>query len=357
MSKTDLVTVSTSEVINLISHSFSKYVDSNIIKEHPAVFLKGSPGLGKSEAVREVCKILERKHGKHVHLLDVRLNLFNPIDLRGIPVADKEAKSAIWLKPEIFTLSEDEDVINILFLDELTSSPKSIQASAYQIALDRRIGEHHLAKNTFVIAAGNKEGDNGVTYEMPTPLQNRFIHFEITNNVTDWLTWAKSSHINEEIIAFISKYPAMLNNESYDGENMLVTPRSWERLSKMLHVLGGDIKDNIPFVNAIIGNEMTNLLLNRKTAYGLNDILSGEVEVPSDLEAIEQVTSLLENSIEQFNADSGKIKVILPFVEKLPAEYGLRVFRLLSKNISKEAYEGAKTEFESFVNHINDVVK
>ena len=48
--------------------------------------LWGAPGVGKSQSVREIAKIIEERTDKKVNIVDVRLLLFNPIDLRGIPI-------------------------------------------------------------------------------------------------------------------------------------------------------------------------------------------------------------------------------------------------------------------------------
>lgn len=59
-----------------------------------------------------------------------------------------------------------DDTINILLLDEISAAPQSVQAAAYQITLDRTIGEHKLPENCIVIAAGNRVTDKSVAYNM-----------------------------------------------------------------------------------------------------------------------------------------------------------------------------------------------
>ena len=88
-------------------------------------------------------------------MTDVRLLLFNPVDLRGIPAANADRTLAVWLKPKIFQMDESENVLNLLFLDEISAAPPSVQAAAYQITLDRMVGEHRLPENCIVIAAGD----------------------------------------------------------------------------------------------------------------------------------------------------------------------------------------------------------
>ncbi|MBE6958023.1 MAG: ATP-binding protein [Ruminococcaceae bacterium] len=51
----------------------------------PSVMLWGPPGVGKSQAIRQLAMEIEKNTGKRTVVTDVRLLLFNPIDLRGIP--------------------------------------------------------------------------------------------------------------------------------------------------------------------------------------------------------------------------------------------------------------------------------
>ena len=145
----------------------------------PSVMLWGPPGVGKSQGVRQIAKRIERETRKKVVVTDVRLLLFNPIDLRGIPTANEDKTLAIWLKPQIFQMDASDEIVNILFLDEISAAPQSVQAAAYQITLDRVVGEHKLPDNCIVIAAGNRVTDKSVSFKMPKALANRLLHIEI----------------------------------------------------------------------------------------------------------------------------------------------------------------------------------
>ena len=125
------------------------------LKLLPSVMLWGPPGVGKSQAVRQLADRIRRETGKQTVVTDVRLLLFNPIDLRGIPTANEDKTLAVWLKPKIFQMDPSPNVVNLLFLDELSAAPQSVQAAAYQITLDRVVGEHKLPENCIVLAAGN----------------------------------------------------------------------------------------------------------------------------------------------------------------------------------------------------------
>ena len=83
-------------------------------------------------------------------------------------------------------MDESENVLNLLFLDEISAAPPSVQAAAYQITLDRMVGEHRLPENCIVIAAGNRVTDKSVVYNMPKALANRLCHFEVAVDAAAW---------------------------------------------------------------------------------------------------------------------------------------------------------------------------
>lgn len=240
------------EFISLVSRIYSKNDTFSMI---PTMMLWGMPGVGKSQAVHQAGEMLAEKTGKKVNVTVASLLLMNPIDLRGIPskeVNDAGEAIARWLTPEIFQMDSSDDVINILFLDEISAAPPSVQAAAYQICLDKRIGEHFLPKNCIVIAAGNRITDKAVAYKMPKPLGNRLTHFEMIPSVEDWKRWAYNANIDMRIIAFINNRNEYLCKFDAQSDDVaFATPRSWEMVNTYLKV--GDIADMFPCIAGTIG--------------------------------------------------------------------------------------------------------
>jgi hypothetical protein len=304
-----------------------------MIQEHPAIFVTGQPGIGKSQSVKEIARRLQEQTGKTTNVIDIRLLLFNPIDLRGIPVADLEERAAIWLKPQIFDLTPDENTIHLLFLDELTAAPSSLQAAAYQIALDKRLGEHKLPRNTFVIAAGNRMEDHSVVFDMPSALKNRFMHFEIRHDHNDWMGWANKHDIHPEIMTYLKYNPHRLNVETIDEDaQIIVTPRSWELLSKVLKTVGGTMKENESVVASLLGKALTRLVINHKDPIDVKDIFSGvHTSAPSDLSGVQNIVELLMSTLDDFMRDELKLKHVLEYLHVLPMDYGLRLFRRIAQ--------------------------
>ena len=214
-------TLNISEIVKILSETYISFIENRIdFKEFPSIMLWGAPGVGKSQSVREIAKIIEDRTDKKVNIVDVRLLLFNPIDLRGIPTTDKSKENAIWLKPKIFDMDESDKVVNILFLDEISSCTPAVQAAAYQITLDRTIGEHKLPDNCIVIAAGNRLNDKSVVSKMPKALANRLMHIEVEIDVDSWLKWAKENNINDIVIKFISNNKQYLMTDNSYNDNL-----------------------------------------------------------------------------------------------------------------------------------------
>ena len=184
---TNIPSMNIGKVVSQLTEAYTSVIKSNLpLKTLPSVMLWGPPGVGKSQAIRQLAKEIEQETGKKTVVTDVRLLLFNPIDLRGIPTSNADKTLAVWLKPQIFQMDDSENIVNILFLDEISAAPQSVQAAAYQITLDRVVGEHKLPENCIVIAAGNRTTDKSVAFKMPNALANRLLHIEVQGNFKSW---------------------------------------------------------------------------------------------------------------------------------------------------------------------------
>ena len=148
---------------------------STLDGHHTPVMLWGAPGVGKSQIISQIAA----RH--NAPLIDIRLSQMEPSDLRGIPFRDGDRVE--WAIPSMLPNEKTHGANGILFLDEITSAPPSVSAAAYQLILDRKLGDYEVPKGWAIFAAGNRQGDRGVTYTMPAPLANRFSHFDFEVNV------------------------------------------------------------------------------------------------------------------------------------------------------------------------------
>lgn len=228
-------------------------------RQIPAVFLWGAAGVGKSDAVKQFAELLAASSGKRVHISDVRVLLLSPVDFNGLPVADAERKTAVWLRPSMFDMDPSEDLINVLFLDELSSAPQSVQAAAYQITLDRRVGEHALPDNCIVIAAGNRTTDQSVAYQMPKALANRMLHFHVVSDFQSWKAWAQRTGIDSRIIGYLSFDNSRLCAVPEHSDVAYTTPRTWAFVDSTLKATAGmniDSPEVHQLISAAVGKDV-----------------------------------------------------------------------------------------------------
>jgi|TARA_B110000908_G_scaffold170557_1_gene230504 hypothetical protein len=208
-----------------------KYVKHHAKKKRP-MMIWGPPGIGKSDLVAGVCSEYPNSY-----LIDVRLPLWEPTDIKGIPYYNAKENNMTWAAPSELPTEEfaaKYDTI-FLFLDELNGGAPAVQAAAYQLILNRKVGTYKLPDNVVIVAAGNRETDKGVTYRMPKPLANRFVHYEIRVDFEDWLTWATNNDISPDVVGYLTFSKSDLYNfDPSSNERSFATPRSWAFVSELL---------------------------------------------------------------------------------------------------------------------------
>ena len=135
-------------------------------------------------------KLLEAL-GEDELMIDLRLNSLDSIDLRGLPIIckdkDRRPTEVKWVRPEF--IPDDGGVVvdgkkytgGIIFLDEINTAAPSVQNPALQLVLDRKVGSHHLGKNWYICAAGNKQDDKAHVYPLSLLLCVNGLRFTITN--------------------------------------------------------------------------------------------------------------------------------------------------------------------------------
>jgi hypothetical protein len=242
-----------------------------------SAFIWGPPGIGKSELV---AKIAEEGGG---HIIDMRMAQMEPTDLRGIPFFNQITKKMDWADPSELPSEElaSKYPFVILFLDEMNSAPSTVQGAAYQLILNGRIGTYVKPKNVRIVAAGNRDSDRGVTYRMPMPLANRFIHIEMKPDFASWQEWAMMNDVHQDVVSYLSYAKQhMYDFDAKSSSKAFATPRSWGFVSKFLYTCT-DPETLYTLVAGSVGEGLaTSLMAHRKIASKLPnaaDILSGKV--------------------------------------------------------------------------------
>ncbi len=325
------------DVIRTLSGLYVNAVKAGIpFVDIPAAFLWGPFGVGKSAGVRQIGASVENATGKRVHITEVRLLLFSPVDLRGVPVASSDGFSD-WLKPRIFDMDASDDCVNILFLDELSAAPQSVQAAAYQITLDRTIGEHRLPENCIVIAAGNRTTDKSVSYSMPKALCNRLLHFSVRSDVASWIEWAYRNGIDKRIIEYISFDNSRLNTVPETGDFAFPTPRSWSCVSTLLKTAETDeISDMHLLISSAVGTDTAvafeKFCETRELLPVIDEIFDGTCrEYPKKQQMLYALISGLVAAIkERVNLTDTELENACEYASHFPPDYAAVFFKDLS---------------------------
>ncbi len=155
-----------------------------------------------------------------------------PINKLTIETVDAEGNR---VEDALVHWSAKAEIHAILALEELNSAPQSVQAAAYQLLLDRELGEYKVPKGVTIVCMGNRDTDRGVTFKMPTPISNRMVHIEMEPKFTDWQEWAVlKGNIDAAVVGFL--YTFQENLFQFDAKSAsrgFPTPRSWEFVSKI----------------------------------------------------------------------------------------------------------------------------
>lgn len=326
--KMGLPAVSTTEVVRILTDIYTGAIrKGTALKSLPTPFLWGPPGCGKSAAMYEIGENIERATGKKINVIDIRLALYSPVDLRGVPFADKDARRTVWLKPAVFDMNESDDMIHLLFLDELSAAPQSVQVAAYQLTLDRKVGEHILPDNCIVVCAGNRTTDQSVSFKMPKELANRLLHFELVPDFNSWKVWAEENEIDERVVRFLSFDQKMLQAEPQTTEVAFPTARSWTFVSDLLKTTGARPADIIQAISGCVGYTTAVEFVKWCATYDdlpiIARICSGQEDIyPNENDVLFTLTENLVDTVRN-NADLKAIEIqnVLHYVEKFPPDF------------------------------------
>ena len=265
--------------IRQVSPNGAKKSIVRAFKKQRPIFIWGPPGIGKSDIVSQITDTFDNSH-----LIDIRLSLWEPTDIKGMPYYSANDNTMKWAPPIELPdakMAKKYKTI-VLFLDEMNSAAPSVQAAAYQLILNRRVGTYKLPDNVMIVAAGNREADKGVTYRMPAPLSNRFVHLEIKVDFDDWFAWAVANDIHKDVVGYLT----FAKKDLYDFDpkspsRSFATPRSWSFVSDLLED-DDDEATTTDLVSGSVGEGLAvKFMAHRKVSAHLpnpSDILVGKVK-------------------------------------------------------------------------------
>lgn len=281
-------------------------------------FIKGSPGIGKSAIIRQIAK--EAK----LLVIDLRLGQCDPTDLLGFP--NIENGRSVYHPPKDIPIVGDTipEGYNgwLLFLDEMNTAPKAVQAAAYKL-LDGMVGQTKLHPQVYIAAAGNKDTDGAITTTMSSATLSRIVSMELEVNFDDWSVWAIAEKIDHRILSFLNFKKELFHK--FDPKNLRETfpcPRTWDFTNRAINGLEVDIKTDLGLLSGIIGRGAAREFIEYCAIYGdvssIEEILANpEGIVIKDRPDIKfAYAGYAASSITVENAPQ-----LMKFINRLPVEF------------------------------------
>ncbi|MEW7978975.1 MAG: AAA domain-containing protein [gamma proteobacterium symbiont of Phacoides pectinatus] len=322
---------------------------------HTPVMLWGPPGVGKSQMVAQIGASNE------VPVIDIRLSQMEPSDLRGIPFrVDGRVE---WAIPSLLPDNARHGPAGILFLDEINAAPPAVSAAAYQLILDRKLGDYQVPDGWAIFAAGNRQGDRGVTYSMPAPLANRFSHFEVETHLDDWVMWAYRNGIDERIIGFLRFRPELLFDfDPAHNPAAFPSPRSWEfahrglqKFSDTPQLLQGTLQ---ACVGPAAGIELHAFVNSLDQMPDLDAIVTGAAAVPEEIDLQYAVAAALVGRAIRAHDTDGAAQVIghiLDYAGRFPQrEMGVMLVSDMHRAIGAAVFD--VPQFAQWAQAVSDVM-
>lgn len=311
------------------------------IKANVTPMLHGSPGIGKSDIVHQIAATYNLK------VIDLRLSQCDPTDLAGFPQIDVARQKAGYVPMDTFPLEGEEPPAGysgwLLFLDEANSAPKAVQAAAYKIILDRKVGQEKLHRHCALVAAGNLETDGAIVEEMSTALQSRMVHIDLVADYKEWLDWAVVNLKSHRIPDFIKFKPGNLVTFSADHtDKTYACPRTWAFADRLLAVTEEKSPDLLPLLAGTISEGVAREFVAFCQVYDRllkpEDIAANPegVKMPTEPSVLWAHTGSISHNMNEDNASQ-----LMKFVQRMPDEFQvvtvketLRKHKILAKNPS-----------------------
>ena len=308
-------------------------VAPHVLAVKKPLMLRGRHGVGKSELVYQVAKLMG------LPVVERRASQMTEGDLVGLPRTDGDVTS--FCPPD--WLDECCNYARVLFLDEVDRAIPEVRQGIFELTDSRKIFGNHLHPDTVVIAAVNG-GEHGSQYqvgEMDPAELDRWTVFDVEPTTEDWLDWAKDT-VTDVVWDYVNQNRSHLEHgEDYEPNKVYPSRRSWVRLDDCLSAAGMLGEEHNPAVfhlaTGFVGFE---------AAVSFNDFVKNyerqvTVEMILDHGQVDKTTSFNINEhcalIEKLEASTvfngelteGQCKNLANYFVSLPSEAVMKLWQAL----------------------------
>ena len=310
-----------------------------------AILMRGRTGVGKSFLAKAVAD------EKGLPFLDVRLSTMSEGDVGGYPDLDamKETGVMTFCMPSWFMRACQEPVV--LCLDELNRALIGVQQSAFQLILDRQLGNdkngvpYTLHPDTRIVACVNTGAEYTVE-DMDPALLRRFWVVDLAPTSDDFIAWA-TDKLHPATVDFIRNHPEHLRVDpsEVDPGTICPNPASWHRLDTSLQHMGilkqesANSGSFYSVASGFVGTEaaiaFTDFVKNYSEVITAEDILDNWKTTKTKVEDLtnSKVNGLIEKLANHCKDNSwtvGQSKNVAAFAKALPGEMMVNLWNKVS---------------------------
>ncbi len=341
-----------------------KQLEKSISKSYSTgipLFISGTTGIGKSVTVSKIGReIASREDREYVEwnrissdkkaelesnadarkkvfiLADLRVSQLDPSDLRGLP-SMRDNAYVEWKPSLLFKVLSLEHTRGILFFDEINLAPPSVQASAYQIILDKCIGEISLNPDICIIGAGNRLEDKANVFDMAAPLKNRFASVGLNiPTKEEWVGWALNNSIDNRIVSYIEFRPSHLMADisklNTHSDTAFASPRSWEFCSRLIE--GEENIDDLErYASSAVGDGVAiefKSFLKLRTKIDINKYFDKPEEVKGL--GLDMKWCMLSLIADKYKSDKKSLDKALEFCKYFEPDFSVTLLRMLKQS-------------------------
>jgi hypothetical protein len=194
--------------------------------------LIGEPGMGKTSLFESVAK--RRKIGFIANILSQK----DPVDVGGIRVPDMKTGVMRHFVPEDVPIdAKIHGLYGMILYDEINVVSMLMQATAYGVIQEKRLGLHRLLEGWVPMGAGNNVTDGAAAQRISTALANRFNLQYVKPHLESWLKQYGSEHVDQRGTAFLRFRPEMFHkmpDRKASSDVRFPSARSWTKAFKFI---------------------------------------------------------------------------------------------------------------------------
>ena len=319
-----------------------KYISKKIMEAGEIPLIWGHFGVGKTDIAREIAE----ESGRELKILVI--SQMEPGDLIGLP--SRKDEKTTFLKPDWWPEEEN----TLIVIDEINRAHRSIRNAIMQLLIDKRIHNHILPNNCWILAAANPPDEEYDQVDLITDpaFMSRFFHLEMNSEVNEWVNWSRQNDIPEIINEFLLNYPEFLAPDKTVSIRLELrpSPRSWFKLGNVLRNLSqGDIdKYGYLLAAGILGPEGARMFQTK---------LKGTTIINNPEEIMYNLTTDMLKRISNYNISetSTCILRLTEYFSKLDEEKSVKIqnnIPLISENLLRFKDVVPRDSFFSLIRHL-----